>query len=390
MKGRTLAYTIGIVTLCATASATKMCAQQSEHNRIITFDAPGSGTNPGTLNCFGSCPGTVAENANREGAVTGYFVDANNIYHGFVRDAWGKITVLDAPHAGTASGQGTVAYSINSEGAIAGQYENSNNVYYGFLRSPHGEYTEFQIPGLDAGANQGAAGAANINDAGEIAGYFVDENNVYHGFVRYADGRIETFDAPHASKEANSPPQGTVVALESGLNNEGAVTGWYFDSNLAVHGYVRWPDGHFTEFDNSLGGSAAYQGTYPGSINSEGAVTGGAMDANYVVHGFVRDRDGDMITFEAPGSGDTAGTEQGTFGVGINDAGEVTAYYTDANNLTHGSLRYGDGRIETFNVLQAGTGAGQGTTPQGINAAGVVPGYYTDSNNVNHGFLRLP
>jgi hypothetical protein len=218
----------------------------------------------------------------------------------------------------------------------------------------------------------------------------VDENNVNYGFVRYLDGLIRTFGAPLASTIADFAPQGTTVALESGLNEEGALTGWYFDANQAVHGYLRTPDGYIVAFDNQDGGSGAYQGTYPGSINPQGEITGGALDGNYVYHGFVRFPDRKMETFQALGYGDTPGSFQGTFGVGINARGEVTAYFTDSNNVSHGAVRYCDGRIETFDVAVKGIGAGQGTTPQGINEEGLVIGYFTDSNNVNHAFVRLP
>lgn len=388
MKKTKLAYTIGIAALCTLAVAGKMAAQ--EHGKIITFDAPGAGTNPGSPFCFGACPGTVAVNANREGVVIGYLVDNSNVYHGFVRDADGKITVFDAPNAGTGSNQGTVAYSINSEGTIAGQFQTCDNVYYGFVRSSRGQFVVFDIPGFKPGAQQGPGGSANINDVEEVAGFYTDENYVNHGFLRSSDGRIATFDAPGVSTIADFPPQGTTVALESGLNQNGALTGWYYDSNQAVHGYVRAENGVITDFDNRLAGTAAYQGTYPGSINTQGEITGGVADENSIFHGFVRSPDGKTQTFEVLGSGDTTGSGQGTFGVGINDAGEVTAYWTDSSNLTHGAVRYCDGRVTTFDVEGAGSGAGQGTTPQGINAAGAVPGYYTDSNNVNHGFLRLP
>jgi hypothetical protein len=359
---------------------------------IIEFDVKGAGVGPGTTNCFGGCPGTVAVNGNSWGAVTGYYVDDSNLYHGFVRYPDGKITTFDAPGAGTLTGsaQGTVAYSINLEGAIAGQYQDGSFIYHGFLRSPEGLITTFDIPGVQIGAFQGAGGSANINDEGEIAGFYVDGNNVNHGFLRYRDGKIKTFDVSVASTLTNFIPQGTVVALESGLNQEGAITGWYFDSAQAVHGYVRAPNGTITLFDDSDGGTGAFQGTYGGSINSEGRITGGVIDANYVSHGFIRYPDGGMTTFEAPCPGSPQGCPLGTFGVGINQGGAITAYTTDANSVSHGSIRDSHGHFITFDAKGIGSGVGQGTIPQGINSTGLVMGYYTDSNNVNHAFLRLP
>jgi hypothetical protein len=388
-----LVLLIGAAMPTATLAQSQSQYASSAHQpAIIEFDVKGAGVGPGTTNCFGACPGTVAVNGNSSGAVTGYYVDDSNLYHGFVRYCDGKIVTFDAPGAGTLTGsaQGTVAYSINSEGAIAGQFQDASSKYHGFLRSPDGVITTFDVPGVQFGANQGPGGSANINDDGEIAGYFIDGNNVNHGFVRHRDGKIKTFDVLVASTLANFAPQGTVVALESGLNSEGAITGWYFDSAQAVHGYLRSPDGRITLFDNMEAGTAFFQGTYGGSINSEGAITGGAIDANYVSHGFIRYPGGEMRTFDAPCPGAPTGCPLGTFGVGINRDGVVTAYTTDVNSVSHGSIRNSEGHFTSFDAEGAGTGVGQGTTPQGINSSGIVMGYYTDSNNVNHGFLRLP
>jgi hypothetical protein len=97
-----------------------------------------------------------------------------------------------------------------------------------------------------------------------------------------------------------------------------------------------------------------------------------------------------MKTFDAPCPGAPQGCPFGTFGVGINQAGAITAYTTDANSVAHSSIRDSEGRFTSFDAKGAGTGVGQGTIPQGINSSGLVMGYYTDSNNVNHAFLRLP
>jgi hypothetical protein len=52
--------------------------------------------------------------------IEGLYLDANNLYHGFVRTRDGTITAIDVPGAGTARFQGTLPSNINSEGAITG------------------------------------------------------------------------------------------------------------------------------------------------------------------------------------------------------------------------------------------------------------------------------
>jgi hypothetical protein len=44
---------------------------------------------------------------NTFGTIAGYYVDANNVYHGFVRDQRGRfITSFDAPGAGAVPSKG--------------------------------------------------------------------------------------------------------------------------------------------------------------------------------------------------------------------------------------------------------------------------------------------
>ena len=38
---------------------------------------------------------------------------------------------------------------INNFGEITGYYEDANNVFHGFVRSPEGKFTTFEAPGAD-------------------------------------------------------------------------------------------------------------------------------------------------------------------------------------------------------------------------------------------------
>lgn len=89
---------------------------------------------------------------------------------------------FDAPGAGTAAGQGTIVNGINVGGAIAGWYVDAVNVNHGFLRAHDGSFTSFDAAGAGTGAGQGTFAVGN-NPAGAITGLFVDANGVSHGFV---------------------------------------------------------------------------------------------------------------------------------------------------------------------------------------------------------------
>jgi hypothetical protein len=53
---------------------------------IITFDAPGAGTGPNQ--------GTFAYAINLGSTIMGFYLDASNVYHGFVRATDGTITTF--------------------------------------------------------------------------------------------------------------------------------------------------------------------------------------------------------------------------------------------------------------------------------------------------------
>jgi hypothetical protein len=152
---------------------------RNPNGTLTTFEVPGAGT--GMYQGTG-CPGCYA-GLNQWGTIAGIYTDANTVFHGFVRSPNGKFTTYDAPGAGTGSFQGTGCYSdcpvgLNNEGAIAGIYIDANYVYHGYLRSPAGNIVTVDPVGSIFTFPDG------INDLGTIAGYYADSNGVYHGFLR--------------------------------------------------------------------------------------------------------------------------------------------------------------------------------------------------------------
>ena len=85
-------------------------AQDDRRATIITFDVPGASQ---VTQAFGINPA---------GTIVGYYVDASDVGHGFLRAKDGTFTTIDAPGAGTGMFQGTFAFNINSEGAVAGTF----------------------------------------------------------------------------------------------------------------------------------------------------------------------------------------------------------------------------------------------------------------------------
>ena len=152
---------------------------------ITTIDPPGAGT--------GTFQGTVPAGINEAGRIEGEYTDASNVAHGFLRTRDGAITTFDVPGAGNGVGapgcfltltcQGTYPENINQEGAITGQYVDASGVNHGFLRAPGGAITTFDAPGAGTASGQGTIPFGN-NAADAITGPYIDASGANHGFLR--------------------------------------------------------------------------------------------------------------------------------------------------------------------------------------------------------------
>ncbi len=351
---------------------------QANAQKIITFDAPNSGTS--------AFQGTEATGINLEGVVTGIVTDNNYGTHGFVRTSNGRFTNFDAPGADPIVGC-TCPAGINDLGAIAGNSIDTNSVNHGFVRTPDGEIAIFddsQAP-AGTGANQGTI-PVGITDFGVIAGNYVDGNNLSHGFVRTPDGKITTFDPPGAA-------QGTTVG---NINNFGAIAGTYADVNGVGHGFVRTAEGQFTVFDAPGGVGGAY-GTFSAFINDAGLVAGSYYDAKTnVEYGFLRWPNGQIEQFAGPHAGTVAyaGTDLHAINLEGTTTGMVFNHSDGAGDQeSHAFVRNADGNATTFDVpgqVKVPTPYWFGDAGAAINAWGVVAGRWHDVNYVAHAFLRTP
>lgn len=384
---------LNTITMAGALVAPVGAAQKADEPRIITIDAPGAGNGAyqGT-GCFAYTDCSVL--INNLGWITGYYLDTNNVYHGFLRSPDGKFTSFDAPGADTNAGDfnGTLPNAINDAGAITGVYYDVQNLGHGFLRSPEGGFTTFDVTGGIVGSTSAIA----LNMESAIVGYYLDQNGGFQGFLRRPDGTFETWSGPGACTA--TPATGCYGSAAFSINDLGTIAGGFEDNsgNFVEHGLVRSPKGKFTTFDAPGGGTGPYQGTgSPGSsvpINLFGAIAGYYIDASDVVHGYLRNPWDGFTTFDIPGQESIGIGCYNDCSVGLNDWGAITGYYLDANNVYHGFVRSPLGIVTTFDAPGADTTANDynGTFPVSINDQGEITGYYLDTQNVNHGFLLLP
>lgn len=241
---------------------------RSSNGTITTFDPPNSTSG--------------AQSINDSGTVAGGFVDANGA-HGYLRAPDGTFTTFD-PTGDATQVRIVIPYQINASGAVAGTYFDSAGVFHGFLRDTGGDVTILDAPGAGTAANEGTE-LIDMNTSGTIAGGInvgvVNGIGTTHSLVRAMDGIFTVFDPPQS---------GAHSSLAEAINDSGVVVGTYRDANLVRHGYLLQTDGTFISFDDPDAAqvplTAVNQGTVPRHINANGAVAGFYSDVNGVRHAF--------------------------------------------------------------------------------------------------------
>ena len=128
---------------------------------------------------------------------------------------------------------------------------------------------------------------------------------------------------------------GATQTIGDGINNVGAIVGYFVDASGGFHGYILSVGGVFTQINVPGAVKTIVEG-----INNPGTMVG-QYDAPVVgqTHGFVLSG-GIFTSFDVPGATFTAGK-------GINLAGVTVGYYVEAAGTTHGFL-LNSGRFTTI------------------------------------------
>jgi PEP-CTERM motif len=218
-----------------------------------------------------------------------------------------------------------MANGINSAGVVVGT--DGNNAF-----SLNGNSLVEFIP------NGGVMAAAfGINDKGLIAGQYTTANDTTPGFVLNGT-TVTTINAPSGPNIVNA----------QGINNNGLVMGFYFGTDGQDHGFKF----NLNSAINNVGtGTAIADPTIPQlpsepgatfvfsqilGINDQGIAVGYYGDSTTSQHGFLYNTNTGQYTFlDDPNAAFDNGVEV-TQITGINNSGEITGFYTDANGLAHG------------------------------------------------------
>ena len=213
---------------------------------------------------------TTVFGINDSGIITGSWLDASGLEHGYVGPASGtSYTSFDDPNS---PGPGTEPRAINNNGYITGFSDSQSGATTGdipFERDPGGNITEITKKGKLL--NYLAQGINNKNN--EFAASYVNSSLSVVGYL----GESGTYKkAIKLSGIANTGVAGR------GINNDGDIVGWYYDSSGVQHGFLM-SGGVATTLDPNESNLAS---NVLEAINDKGVITGQWTDTSGVIHGY--------------------------------------------------------------------------------------------------------
>jgi len=325
---------------------------------VTTIDVPGAA-------------GTFPYGINNSGTVVGSWFDAAGAMQGFILTGDGTFTTADFPGPLL-----TVIEGINNQGEIAGSYvEIPSGAMKAFIGRPgvppptFPPHTDYRIVSIAMPDDNGlaAAEAYGVNESGLVVGSYNYTSDGSGGFA-WQDGTLQTLNNP----------DGQYTAL-SAVNNQGVAIGFYGDQTTAHAAAYSFSSQTWTVLPD-ISGKPLNEGN---GINNLGVVVGIAGDGNDFNYpsesvSWIWDPGSQSYTFfEVPGS-----AQNSTIAAAINDSGQVTGIFQDANGVVHGYLKDGD----TYTTIDVP--GGTGTFPYGINNGGTIVGQWSNLSGWSEGFVR--
>jgi len=188
------------------------------------------------------------------------------------------------PSGGTVA----VAFGVNDSGAIVGQYSTS-------AASPGFILNGQNLTTINAPAGPNVVFAQGINNNGLVAGFYVGGDDQDHGLTFSASSAVNHVGTATAVADPIIPsipaePGATFVFSQIlGVNDNGLAVGYYGDSTGSQHGFLyntvsqkySFLDDPNAAFDNGV------EVTQITGINNQGEISGFYTDANGLAHGFV-------------------------------------------------------------------------------------------------------
>jgi uncharacterized membrane protein len=287
---------------------------------FLNVDGPNPGINAGS--------GTNLNGFSSSGVAVGFDIDNNGTFHNFLGDLFGHLTPLNINGSTKAN-----AFGINSLAAVVGSDGNGNAF---FLK---GATLQTFIPGGGSSAT-----AFGINNKGNIVGQYTIGGQTPGFFLaNHESTSFVRIDAPSGPDTVNA----------QGLNRQGEIVGFYVGTDGQDHGFEA---NLLQARHNQLTGTAVADPNIPNVAGEPGAT--------FIFSQFL----------------------------GVNDNGIAVGYYGDSTTSQHGLLYNLNTAHYTFldDPAEAFNNGVEVTQITGIDDAGVLTGFYSDANGVFHGFFAWP
>jgi hypothetical protein len=259
---------------------------------------------------------------------------------------------------------------INTHNVISGYFGSGAPVHpnKGYLLDPpygQGNYVNENF--LGSAQTQ----VTGLNNKGDTVGFYVNAKGTNRGFVEW-NGVFQSYVDPHTPRMPGS------VNQLLGINDGGIAVGFYTNAqgnNVPI--MVNQATSAFTTIH--VGGAVSATAT---GINDTGDIVGfftdaGGVTASWLLHA------GHLTTFQFPGGSDTQA-------LGLNSHDEIVGSYLDDSAVMHGfALTDPFGPVSHWTTIDDPNGVGS-TVVNGLNNAGDLVGFYTDAAGNTDGMLATP
>ncbi len=292
------------------------------------------------------------------GALTGNFIDASGVRHGFTGD-----TIIEFPGA-----VATYADFVNASGGVVGSYIDAEGLYHPYVRTPTGRFVSLDLP---RAASLEYFFVHGINDANVMVARAKPVDGVPLTYVGTFRQGLEEFKVP-----------GSVSTEGWNINQDGSVVGYYDSADGRRHGFIAKPavddeqvvaatDLNYTFESIDVPGVQFLELTASSDFEDYAGNTRSADGEKMVAFTLI---DGVFTTYDFPGS-------QNTYFYALGNDGQAAGHYEDSKGLLHGVV------LENGELRQYDFPGSVQTEIYGISdATGALTGNYTDASGVRRGF----
>ena len=168
----------------------------------------------------------VLSDINDVGQVVGYFRNSDGLIQSLRFDDQ-SFVVTPLENLNALSGLGTYATGINNNAHISGFFKDAQSVFHGFIYDGE-SYNTLDHPNAASLGSPNGTYVNGINDYDQVVGYYIDAGGTSHGFM-FSGGQFVNIDVVNA---LNTYP--------NSINNYGEVIGYFVDA-LGTHGFLASP-----------------------------------------------------------------------------------------------------------------------------------------------------